>query len=227
MTNPEDTARLVRLFVFEHFRDHGVPPSLEQIMQRFSLDRTGAFEVLQALETDHHLKMLPDTQHILMAHPFSAISTPFRVFADGRSYYANCAWDAVAVHSTLDEPVRIESFCHHCAADLTIELAGGTMTRTNVPDPLVYLALPAALWWEDIVSTCSNNMLFFLSREHLDDWRAANPGEDGEALTIDKTHHLGLPIHREKLKLDYTRPTKDELLAHFASLALTGDFWQL
>ena len=223
----QELTRQVRLFVFEHFRDHAVPPVLEQVMGRYSLDRAAAVGILRALEGARHLKLVPGTQRILMAFPFSAIATPFRVFANGRPYYANCAWDAVALHATLGTPIRIESHCHHCAADLTIELSNGRVTRTNETEPTVYLSLPAARWWDDIVNTCSNHMVFFLSKAHLVGWRAANPRAAGEALTVEQTHRLGLPIYRDKLKLDYARPTKDALAAHFASLGLTGDFWKL
>ena len=223
----EELVRQTRKFVFDHFRERTVPPVLEQIMVRFGLDRAAAFHILQSLEGARHLKLVPATQRILMAFPFSAIATPFQVSAGGRAYYANCAWDAVAMHATLGEPVRIESHCHHCAADLVIDLNDGRVAQSSSPDPVVYIALPASRWWEDIVNTCSNHMVFFLTREHLAAWRAANPGADGEALTVAETHKLGLPIYRDKMKLDYTRPSKDQLVAHFAALGLTGDFWRL
>ena len=216
-----------RKFVFDHFREQGVPPILEQFMERSHLSRAEAFEILQALEAAHHLKLVPGTQRILMAFPFSAIATPFRVHADGKTYYANCAWDSVAFHAMLDAPTRIESRCHHCASAVTVELAGGRMTRATPSEPLVYLALPAAKWWEDIVNTCSNHMVFFLSREHLAAWEVANPNAKGEALTVEQTHRLGFPIYKDKMKLEYARPSKDALVAHFASLGLTDDFWRL
>ncbi len=217
----------VRKFVFDHFREYGVPPILEQLMERYRLSRAEAFEVLQALEADHHLKLVPGTQRILMAFPFSAIATPFRVHADRKAYYANCAWDSVAFHAMLDAPTRIESRCHHCASAVTVDLAGGRVTRAAPSEPLVYLALPAAKWWEDIVNTCSNHMVFFLSREHLATWESANLDARGEALTVEQTHRLGFPVYRDKLKLEYARPSREALVAHFASLGLTGDFWRL
>lgn len=224
---PPDLAREVRKYVFDHFLEHAVPPVLEQIMERFHLGRSRAFEVMQALEAAHHLKLVPGTQRILMAFPFSAVATPFRVGRrGGRQYFANCAWDAVAFHAMLDQDVRIESRCHHCAESIGIELAGGQVAGSP-PGPLVYLSLPASQWWNDIVNTCSNHMVFFRSASHLDEWRAATPGPSGAALTIEQTHALGLPIYRDKLQLDYARPSKDQLVAHFRALGLTGAFWEL
>src|SRR5881628_1721703 len=101
-------ARDVRKYVFDHFLEQAVPPVLEQIMERYHLDRVEAFAILKGLEDARHLKLVPGTQRILMAFPFSAVATPFRVTRPviGRRYYANCAWDAVAFHSMLHEIIR-------------------------------------------------------------------------------------------------------------------------
>jgi len=228
MPGPDpEVVRQARKLVFDHFHEHAEPPVLEDLMERFQLGRDEAFEILLALEGARHLRLVPGTQRILMAFPFSAITTPFRVTAGAKLYFANCAWDAVALHATLGQTVRIDSRCHHCGAALTFDLTDGQVSRSSVPNPLVYLALPAARWWEDIVVTCANHMVFFPSEEHLRSWRGSHPGSAGEALTVEQTHRLGLPIYRDKMQPDYTRPTKDQLVAHFASLGLTGDFWRL
>src|SRR5881409_448880 len=102
MTGSDDDslARDVRKYVFDHFLEHTVPPVLEQIMERYHLDRVEAFAILKALEEARHLKLVPGTQRILMAFPFSGVATPFRVTRPviGRRYYANCAW--TPSHST-------------------------------------------------------------------------------------------------------------------------------
>ncbi len=221
-------ARDVRKYVFDHFLDHAVPPVLEQIMERYHLERPDAFAVLKALEDARHLKLVPGTQRILMAFPFSAVATPFRTTRPviGRRYYANCAWDAVAFHTMLHEIVRIESRCHHCAKPISIELAGGK-SRAAPPGPVVYLALPASQWWNDIVSTCSNHMVFFSSESHLDEWRKGTQAPEGASLTIEETHALSMPIYKDKLKVGYVRPGKDQLVTHFQSLGLTGEFWRI
>jgi hypothetical protein len=37
-----------------------------------------------------------------MANPFSAVPTAYRVHANGRWWYANCAWDAFGVLGAFD-----------------------------------------------------------------------------------------------------------------------------
>ena len=49
--SPGDSlARDVRKYVFDHFLEYAVPPVLEQIMERYHLERPDAFAVLKALE---------------------------------------------------------------------------------------------------------------------------------------------------------------------------------
>jgi len=135
-----DLGQQVRKYVFDHFLDFSVPPVVEQIMKRFRLGRGQAVEVLQWLETARHVRLVPGTQRILMAFPFSAVATPF-VW-----YFANCAWDAVAFHAMLNEEVRIGTQCHHCAEPIAITLANGRAMST-LGSRFVHLSLPASQWW--------------------------------------------------------------------------------
>jgi hypothetical protein len=93
--------------------------------------------------------------------------------------------------------------------------------------PLVYLSLRAAKWWENILLTCSNNMVFFSSHQHLEDWKNSSSITGGEALTIEQTLKLSIPFYRHKMSIDYARPSREETIAHFKSLGLTGEFWKV
>jgi len=217
----------VRLFIFDHFLEHGAPPVAEQVMVEFALSRDEATEVLRDLDAARHIALVKGTARILMAFPFSAIATPFRVMARGRSYFANCAWDAIAFHAMLGSDVVVESFCHHCAAPIRIELRDGRATRVDPPDSIVYLSLRPTEWWSDIITTCSNTMVFFASPEHRDASDLGAPADQAVSLTPDQVHTLSGPIYAGKFSLDYARPTRDELLAHFASMGLTGPYWRL
>jgi alkylmercury lyase-like protein len=217
----------VRKFIFDHFESETTAPVVEQIMRRFSLDRTQAFQALLALQDAHHIVLVKGTQRILMAFPFSGVTTPFRVVVGGRTYYANCAWDSIAIHVTLDEEERIESYCHHCAEEVKIHLKDQGVVSSSPKNAIVYLALPASRWWDDIVNTCSNNMVFFSSEAHLREWKERSGVKGGAALSVEQMIKLSLPLYKAKMSLDYSRPPKKEMQACFASLGLTGDFWKL
>lgn len=223
----EALAPRVRLFIFEQFLEHGAPPVVEQVMGTFSLSRDEAGGVLRDLETARHVALVPGTARILMAFPFSAIATPFQATVRGRSYFANCAWDAIAFHAMLGDDTRVDSYCHHCAAPIQIELRDGRATQVSPEESLVYLALRPADWWGDIVTTCSNTMVFFASPEHRDASDLCTGADAGASLTPDQVHALSGPIYAGKFALDFTRPAKDALLAHWAAMGLTGDYWKL
>jgi hypothetical protein len=199
-------------------------------MRRFGLDRASAFKTLVDLQSARHIALLTGTQRILMAFPFSSIATPFRVKVAGRDkeYFANCAWDAVAIHVALGKEQWISSYCHHCSEDVQIHLKDQRrVSAQSDSQPMIYLALPASKWWENILLTCSNNMVFFSSKDHLDEWKRTGSVTGGEALTIEQTLRLSVPIYKDKMSLDYARPSREQTIAHFQSLGLTSEFWKI
>ena len=222
-----DLLQRVRLYIFQHFLEGAAPPVLEQVMSRFSLSRAAATDVLAKLEAARHIALVKGTARILMAFPFSAIATPFQVTVRGRSYFANCAWDAIAFHAMLGDNTKVESFCHHCAQPVHIELKDGRATQVDPAESLVYLALRPTEWWSDIITTCSNTMVFFASPEHRDASDLCAPPDQAASLTPDQVHTLSGPIYAGKFALDYARPSREALLAQFAAMGLTGDYWKL
>jgi hypothetical protein len=226
VADPRDLQQHVRLFIFEHFLEHAVPPVLEQVMTEFSLSRAEAEGVLTDLEAARHIALVKGTARILMAWPFSAVATPFRTTVRRRTYFANCAWDAIAFHAMLGDEIRVDSFCHHCAVPIQIEMHDGRVTRVDPPEALVYFARPPTEWWEDITTPCGNTLVFFASPQHRDSSDLAGPDES-TSLTPDQTYTLSVPRYGTKLALDYARPSKDVYLAHWAAMGLNRDFWTL
>jgi hypothetical protein len=99
---------------------------------------------------DAHALVLDGDRAIRMANPFSAVPTPYRVEAAGRSWYANCAWDAFGICAALHVDGRIDATCPDCGEPIAVEV------RDERPDDesLVFHCLvPAAQWWDDIVFT--------------------------------------------------------------------------
>ncbi len=223
----KDRSKVVRKFVFDHFLRRAQPPTTEAIMRKFGLIRKESFDLLLELQAAKHLLLLPGTQRILMAFPFSSIATPFKVRVGKREYFANCAWDAVAFHVMLKRDTLIESYCHHCAEEIRIRLRGQKVASAVPRSPLVYIALPAARWWDNILNTCSNNMTFFSSVTHFQEWKLDNLENSGEKLTIEQALRLSVPIYSDKMKIEYTRPSREQFVSYFESMGLVGDFWKI
>lgn len=96
---------------------------------------------------DAHALVLDGAGALRMANPFSAVPTPFRVQAAGRSWYANCAWDAFGIGAALRVDCRIECECADCGDPIRIEV------RDRRPDDesfVFHVLVPARSWWQDV-----------------------------------------------------------------------------
>lgn len=102
------------------------------------------------LHEAHALVLEPGLETVRMANPFSAVPTPYRVLADERWWYANCAWDAFGICAALHCDGRIETSCADCGAALEIVVRD---ERPHDESLLFHCLVPAARWWEDIVYT--------------------------------------------------------------------------
>jgi len=81
----------IRHFVYNHFADTTLPPSVDETAAHFNITTEEASKYYKELHNRHTLFLEPETLTIRMANPFSGIPTDFKVHADGKTYYANCA----------------------------------------------------------------------------------------------------------------------------------------
>jgi hypothetical protein len=99
---------------------------------------------------DEHALVLDAHGGLRMLLPFSAVPTPHRVEAAGRSWYANCAWDAFGVCAVFGSDGHVSSTCPDCGDAIEIDIRDH---RPEPDDALVHLLVPASRWWDDIVFT--------------------------------------------------------------------------
>ncbi len=102
------------------------------------------------LHDAHALVLDEATGAIRMANPFSAVPTPFRVLTAGRSWYANCAWDAVGICAALGTDGQIETACPDCDDPIALDIRNGRPADETL---VFHCLVPAAHWWDDIVFT--------------------------------------------------------------------------
>ena len=96
---------------------------------------------------DAHALVLDEIGEISMVHPFAAHPTDFVVEAGGRSWYANCAWDAFGIGAAFHVDSHFETHCPDCGEPIPIDV------RDDRPDdesPVFHVLVPAARWWTDI-----------------------------------------------------------------------------
>jgi hypothetical protein len=91
-----------------------------------------------------------DPSRIRMAPPFSGIETPFLVEVGGKSYYANCAWDALGIPAALHADGDIKASDAFTGEAMSLEVRNGRPTQEPC---VIHFAVPAAQWWDDIIYT--------------------------------------------------------------------------
>jgi len=137
----------IRNHIYRRFVELGRAPSLAELEDELGDEVEPA---LRRLHDAHALVLEPDRTEIRMANPFSAVPTPHRVEAGGRSWYGNCAWDALGIPAALHVEGHVSSTCPDCGDPIEIDIRDGC----PVPDEDVFhVAVPAAHWWDDIVFT--------------------------------------------------------------------------
>jgi Alkylmercury lyase len=102
------------------------------------------------LHEQHALVLDPDTNVLLMANPFSAVPTPYRVLAQDRWWYGNCAWDAFGIPAALHVDGRIETSCADCGDPIGVDVHD---ERPDDESLVFHCLVPAEHWWDDIVFT--------------------------------------------------------------------------
>lgn len=142
----DDSDLALRNTTYALFVQLGRAPTTAEIAAQSGMTTT---EVRQGWERLHaqHALVLDEAGEIRMANPFSGVPTPHRVEADGRSWYANCAWDAFGICAVLDVDGRIETTCPDCGEPIVVEVRDG---RPDDEGLVFHSLVDAAHWWDDI-----------------------------------------------------------------------------
>ena len=127
------------------------PPTSHEVAQGLGSSVEEVEAAFQRLYQKRLLVLEPgNPSKIRMAPPFSGIETPFLVKVKEKSYYANCAWDALAIPAALHSDGDIFASDAHTHEPMTILVRNGN----PVHEPcVIHFAVPAAQWWDDIIYT--------------------------------------------------------------------------
>ena len=98
---------------------------------------------LNRLADEHVIALGEDGSRIWMAHPFSGIETSHQAVIGAQSWYANCAWDALAILALLGDG---EARASEGADEIVWNVEGGRVT----PFGIVHLLVPPRNFWDDI-----------------------------------------------------------------------------
>lgn len=139
---------LIRNEIYSSFVRTGTASAAAETAAAVGLAEDEVEAAYRRLHDAHALVLQPDGSGVRMLNPFSAVETAFRVEAGGRSWFANCAWDALGIPAALHADGTIESSCPDCGERLELEVRDGELVRGA--ELLVHFVVPARRWWDDI-----------------------------------------------------------------------------
>ena len=140
----------IRAFVYRHFAETTRPPQVAETAARFALTPEEAASAYEELHGRHAFFLKPDTHDILMANPFSGIETPFKVYANDKTYFANCAWDSLGIPATLAVDAEVEAACAQSGESILLRV---TDQRVEDSEALAHFLLPFKDWYNDLTFT--------------------------------------------------------------------------
>lgn len=151
----------IRYFIYAHFVDTTHPPSVGDTAAHFNVTIEEACEYYKELHNRHALFLDQETLTVRMANPFSGIPTDFKVHTNGKTYYANCAWDMFGIPAALHVDTVIEAVCTESNDSVQLEIKNGNIYALggvpaedgNGSGLLVHFPLPFARWYDNLVFT--------------------------------------------------------------------------
>lgn len=140
----------IRAFVYRHFAETTRPPQVNEVASQFALTHEQAGAAYEELHHRHALFLKPGTHQILMANPFSGVATSFKVRANGKTYFANCAWDSLGIPVALHTDAEIEAVCAQSAEPILLRVSDGEVYAS---DTLAHFLIPFRDWYNDLTFT--------------------------------------------------------------------------
>jgi hypothetical protein len=138
----------VRHIIYDITMSEGVTPSSARVAEKAGEPVASVLESFRRLAEERMIVLQPCGE-ILMAGPFSAVPTPFKVTTSTFSTYANCIWDSLGIPAMVKSDVVVETNCADCGEQAKILVMNGVLTGSG----FMHFVVPARLWWTHIVYT--------------------------------------------------------------------------
>lgn len=147
----DDFDTKVKLAIYEITAETGRVPNASAVCRKIDLDESEVLDVFKRLHAKRLLLPEPgDPTRIRMAPPFSGIPTKFPVEANGKTYYANCVWDAYGIAAALHCDAISRASDGQTGEPLTLEVKNG---QPVLKPYVAHFAVPAAHWWDNLIFT--------------------------------------------------------------------------
>lgn len=220
MTLDADAVEAVRLAVYRGFATTGAEPSAAALAGAAGIDPQEVEAALVRLEDAHHV--VRRDGRIVLAHPFGGRHLGFSVMGAETLWWGGCAWDAFAIPNLLHSgPVLVATTCPACGTPHAWTVDD---VAPPVGDQVAHFLVPAAHIWDDVVHTCSHQRIF-CSTGCVHAWLEREGLDEGSTFSLATLWRLASHWYDGRLDSPYVRREPAEAAAYFASVGLTGPFW--
>lgn len=162
---------------------------------------------------------------IVLAHPFATRSFGYSVMSEKTLWWGGCAWDSFAIPHLVPEcgPVVIAGLCPAC--DRALAWRVDTSSPPTGSERAHFL-VPTAHMWDDVIHTCSNQMLFCDDR-CIDRWLEQTANPEGYRMDLATLWRFAAGWYAGRLERGYRRREPADARSYFADVGLSGPFWGL
>ena len=138
----------LRYAIYQTFAETGRAPG-DDALAAWCGGESAAAASLRRLH-DAHALVIDDVGSIRMALPFSAVETEHRVTSGDVTWWANCAWDSLAIPAALGIDATIDSLWMDTGEPVEMAVVDG---KLNSRDGFIHVKIPARNWWDDVIET--------------------------------------------------------------------------
>ncbi|WP_133869697.1 organomercurial lyase [Ilumatobacter fluminis] len=139
----------LRHWIYDALATRGRAPSKHEVADRVG-GEAAATTALADLQ-DAHMVVLGADGDITMALPFANRPTGHVVVGDEMSWWANCAWDALAIPAAIGCDATIEADWLDTGRPVDLAVRDGDLVGDT--EGFVHFHVPARRWWDDIEET--------------------------------------------------------------------------
>ena len=139
--------RHIRFHIYRSFAATGHAPSSGELAAAVGASVGETDASLERLAAAHSIALEPGSTRIWMAHPFSAVPTSFVVETAERTYWANCAWDALGIPALLGVDAHTHARCAQSREPITLRVHGGV---AGPADAVIHFLVPPRRFWDDV-----------------------------------------------------------------------------
>jgi hypothetical protein len=203
--------------------ERGFAPSRAQLAAGFGCTDAAMALALRALADYHGVVLHPASGEVWVIHPFAAAPTDFVVRSGQGSWFGNCAWCALGAAQLLGGTATITTALGAEAEQVCVRVSDG---RLLDEDYVVHFPVPMARAWDNVIYTCSMQLLFRTPAD-VDGWCRRHGAPRGDVRPIGQIWEFAREWYGRHLEVDWRKWTQAEAAAIFRRHGLTGPVWDL